>query len=417
MPLTHEDVEAQLNSGGIKRQQAIWYVYQLQYNDLLRKAADYLFESKDYDDHRAVLRVLHAYGESLENYLPDWYLFIDRYMKESTPPDLLKQCFDLAVIWEEQRLMTALIRFASHPLSEVRHAAFEAMSKMGSDIIIPEMLRLISSPRPIFKVYALEGAALYPDARLAPFVLRLLNDPNKSIRIYAIEAVSRNPRLIDQVIRLYTLDSDNEVKQRIVELIGRFGWRSHFYIVQSALGDPSPLVRRSALGAVEQVSDPFSAPYISTQLARESDPELRRLALDVLLLLRKGGGGAGLSSVLEHESDESMRIKAAIIAGLSREYGTAQALIQALMVDLSAAVRLEAANAMGLIRSQKFFEPLKTVILNETEGYEIRSGAILSLLEINRKEGVEFLAQNRERIANLRVRKQIEAILAAESEE
>jgi HEAT repeat protein len=416
-PITEQNVSEMMKSGGVERRQAIWYVYQMRYDGLLRDAAEFLFQSGDYDDHRAILHVFDAYGESLENHLPDWYLFLDRYMNESLPVDILKECFRLMVKWQEHRLMHALARFAYHPLMEVRLAAYEAMSQMKNDILIPVILGMISSERPIYKMYALEGASHYPDRRLEPFMSRLLTDNNKSVRIYAIDAVSVMPNGSDKIVRMFTFDRNEEIRERVVESVAKNSWRQQIYIVQKALADPSPLVRRSALNAIDSLRDGFSAPYISRQLVVETEPDIKGLSLDVLMRLGKGGGGKGLSRILVEEESENLRLKGALTIGVTREYEASDALAHALVHDPSYRVRLESAYAMGRIKNARFRQTLRDVALNANENHDVRTQAILSLVEINVQEAIEFLESNLDSFAEAELKRQAEAILAKLREE
>ena len=125
------------------RRRAIWYIYQNKRHELLPIAAAFLFTSGDIADHKAVLRVFHAYGDELERYLPNWYVILDRYMTADADDEVVLSCIQLAVKWKESRLIHALSRLSRHPQSAVRLAAFQATADLSNDMLIPVLVRLV----------------------------------------------------------------------------------------------------------------------------------------------------------------------------------------------------------------------------------------------------------------------------------
>jgi len=409
-PVERSDIRRQLLLGGEQRRKALWYIYQLQYNDLLRTGVMYLFNSSDYEDHRAILKVLLAYGDTLENYLPDWYVFLDQYMKYSIPDDVLIECFRLIVFWQEQKMMDTLARFSYHPSMQVRLGLFDVMSRMGNDVLLPVLLRLISSDRAVYRMYALEALSRYHDSRLMPHLLKLLDDDSKSVRIYAMEALSNKPEYTENIIRRYTLDKNNEVRARVVEIVAKNNWKQHVYIVHRALSDPSKVVRTAAFNAVKSISDSSSSVYISNQLEQESESPLKNIGLDLLMMLRKGGGGKGISKILLQDEDEKLRLKAALSAGLTFEQGTVDALVRSVESDSSYRVRLEGVNSMGLLKNKKFIPVLQEITLKHQEHYDVRTQALAVLLEIDPAALRSHLKKIKDNVKNPYLLKQADAI-------
>lgn len=385
-------VSGYLESGGLKRRQAIWYIYQKQYNDLLRVAVQYLFESDDYDDHRAIFRVLEVYGFELEHYLPDWYNILDRYMTEEIPDDLLIRAMKLSVTWRERRMMLAIGRLATHPKRNVRVEAFKAMTSLGDDNLLPILLGLANGPRPIDRIYALEGARYYPDNRFQPFLDKLQKDESKSVRLYAIEATAAAVNGSDKdylVVRTYQEERDEEVRERILELIGEYGLRRQNYFLHRALLEDSFLIRRAALKSILKLKDRTASTAISQGLARipssinlQQSGELKELSLEILAKLKSGGGGEGLSNVILYEQSPVLRRKACAVVGIVVEHGAAPTLAQAAVEDKDPTVRMECINAIGLLRDDRYTQVLRNIVENEREVFEVKSQAVVALFQI-----------------------------------
>ena len=415
-PVTREDVVRGLQASGKERRQAIWFVHQLHHHDLLPQAARLLLESDDYGDHRAVLNVFHSYGRSLESYLPDWHLYLDRYIRPGLPDDILLDCVRLADYWRERRLVGALKRLATHPRTRIRKAAFRSISLMKDDNMIPIILTLFASERTVERVYALEAAAMFPDTykRLTPFIMKLFQDPEKSVRIYAIRAFLRQEDAADHghsAVRTLSRDEDPEVRSRILEAIASKGWNKQAYVLHRALTDESPLVRLSSLRAIEKLGDTAGAHYISRRLPDEEDTEVKLQALASLLSLGRSGGGAGLSHLVRYDPDRRVRLKAVMCVGVLEEARGGDALVHALEFDSDEKVREEAASALGDLGREEATAHLLAAIRRADESYDVKTAALLALSRIGGRDAMEGLARLEHSLKDSYFRRRVSAIL------
>lgn len=384
------------NSSGAERRAAIWYVYQENRTDLVKPAAEILLTSDDVEDQRAVLNMLEAFGDQMDAALPLWYLYIDRYMTYDRDERLLMKCMDLVVKWNEQRLMNALGRMAQHPMRPVRNHAFISMALMRNDQVIPIILRLSHSGRAIERMYALEGMRAMSDSRLVPFAERLLQDQNRSVRMYAIPGYAAQPGSDANsyaVTRMFMQESDEEIRERIIETIVSRKWGQHSNLVAQGCSDPSALVRqKSFLGArVFGLS-----PAVSRQLEDETEKPLRALGMDVLLALGNSGGGTGLAHILSSEEDPAFRLRAASLLGLFKERTGLSALHYSVRSDPSEDVRMESADALGEIGDNSSIPVLYQVMSDDAETYAVKSAALSSYLRFlyaDKKGGLISLSE------------------------
>ena len=417
-PMSDTEIISMLARGGEDRRRAVWFVYQLNKHHLLRRAVSYL-KIGEYEDHKAILNVLHIYGLNLESYLPDWYDFLDPFMNVDKPADVLLSCIRLGQYWKEHRLIYAYVRLAEHPNREVRLAAFSAMSTIGNDRLIPVLLRLVNSDKAVFRIYGLEGAYYYADARLAPFVNKLLNDTNPAVRIAAIlaagEQQGENQDLSYQVVKLYVSDPSPEVRERVVEITARKDWRKHSYIVNKAISDSHPDVRLTAIRSLEYMRDGQTPKFLSSQIAIEPEEKIRIRALDAFLILQNGGGGAGLSRMIISEDRADLRLRAVQVSARIKDKGTLQALFTALRQDTSAEVRAEAAMAIAELKEVKISAPvLMEAIKDEQETYDVRTAALLSILSFRSSELISELYTVRGEIKSFPFQKQLDTVLMKE---
>ncbi|MCR9142257.1 MAG: HEAT repeat domain-containing protein [bacterium] len=387
-------IQADLDRGGESRRRAIWYIYQNKQHQLLPAAAAYLFQSEDIEDHKAVLRVFHAYGDELERYLPNWHVILDRYMTPEANDQVVLECIKLTMRWEEGRLIHALNRLAKHPQSSVRLAAFGGTAKLSNDMLIPVLVRLMQSERAVFRIYGLEGIRYFGDKRLWTFLSDALADPSKSVRIYAVQALAEQPNGAERshhLARRYTGERDPEVRGRIIEVIAERRWLRHLSVIHRGVSDGVPLVRKFALDAVESLNDRRAARFISRQLAQEDRRELKLQAMRLLMLLENSGGGSGLRTLLEGDEDPSVRQKAALALGYLKDRSGVFSLARAVQEDEAEAVRMESAGALGNLGDNRANSALIETIRRTDESYEVRSAATLALARIGSKESLRAL--------------------------
>ncbi len=387
-------IEADLQGGGEARRRAIWYIYQNKQHQYLPTAAAFLFRSEDIEDHKAVLRTFHAYGDELERYLPNWHVILDRYMTPEANDQVVLECIKLTMRWEESRLIHALNRLARHPQSAVRLAAFGGTAKLSNDMLIPVLVRLMQSERAVFRIYGLEGILHFGDKRLWTFLQDGLADPSKSVRIYAVQALSKQPNASERshhLARRYGGEPDPEVRARIIEVIADRRWTRHASVIHRGVSDGVPLVRDFALTAVERLSDRRAARFVSRQLAQEDHRDLKIKGMRVLMLLENSGGGNGLRSLLEGDTDPSVRQKAALALGYLKDRSAVFSLARAVQEDEAEAVRMEAAGALGNLGDNRGNRALIETIRRGGESYEVRSAATLALARIGSKESLRAL--------------------------
>lgn len=395
---SHSQVARWLRSGGDSRQEAMGLLRQLGYHDLVRPAAKYLLDSDDPYDHRAVLRMMRGYGDDLEQHLPDWYKFVDKFIDRDKPPDILRDCIDLAEYWKEHRLIHAVAKLAVHPRQSVREKAFAAMTVMENDQIIPVLMRLLTHKRPIYRIYALDALVNFSDKRIASQVQALFDDQSKSVRIYAIKGALEQPESSESsIIRLFRTDPSPEVRRRVVEVIGNRGWGRHRGVVHRAISDSSGLVREAGLDAARRLGDRSAAGAISRQLETETEKHLKLKAIALLMELDRAAGSDGLEARLRDE-DEEVRRRAAVALGVLESRGGIDALHQALLTDQSERVRLEAAGAIGAIGRRDSRFSLLQSIENRQESYAVRSAALVSLMKILGDASLSSLREIRQRM-------------------
>ncbi|MEQ8350450.1 MAG: HEAT repeat domain-containing protein [Leptospiraceae bacterium] len=389
-----KEVLEKLESGGPARRQAIWFIYQNRYDELLRPAIQYLFKSDDFEDHRAILRVFEAYGPGLERFVPDWYRILDRYMNRNVPEDLLLQCIELASSWKEHRMIFALGRMADHPRMKVRLGAYRAMARMGNDNLIPILIRQMKSDRAVHKIYALEGARLYQDERLVPFIRDLLNDPSKSVRIFALKAIVEQHTDQDVsylVARKFQDDHNDEVRARAIEMIGRKGWGRQNYLVHKAVTDSSDVVRWAAVRSAVAMKDRASAAPISRQLRIEKEDELKLAMIEALLDLRMDDSANALAHLLRSDESKNIRQRAAMAIGNLRIRDGGFALIQAIRSDKELEVRLEAAAALGELGDPALAESIIDLLDKPEEDRRVLQLAALAIIRSGSDEKIRKL--------------------------
>ncbi|MCE9599337.1 MAG: HEAT repeat domain-containing protein [Spirochaetia bacterium] len=402
-----DKVAALLDKSGQDRRVGIWYIYQEKRPDLLKRAAEILLTSEDIQDQQAVIEVFDAYGENLESALPEWYVYIDRFLKFGRDEDMLVRAMALGAKWKESRLMEALSRMAAHPMRKVRTSAFRSMAAMRNDQIIPVILKLSQSGRAIERMYALEGMREYGDPRLAPFAERLLQDSNRSVKMYAIPGYATQPGSEGNsylIARMYNQESDEELRERVIQIIVARRWGQHAGLVSQACSDSSPLVRMAAFQGARVFG---LAQSVSRQLENESDPNLRRYGLDTLLFLGNSGGGTGITHILASDEDVTMRLRAATALNLFRERMGLSSLHYSMRLDPIENIRVECADALGEIGDLSSAAILLQSMGDDGESYAVKSAALLSYLRLpltDKRSGLLTLA---DRIRDQRFARQI----------
>ncbi len=400
-----------LDAGGEKRLDAIRFVTDGPHYELLNKLVSLLVETDSSEEQRAILKALISLKVPLENYVPNWDLYVDQYIQPERSDDLLIIASRLVLLKKEHRLMPAMIRICRHQSVAVRLVAFQAMASMGNDRLIPALLSLFASDLAMDRVYALEGAFYYHDNRIQPFVFKALSDENKSVRIHAIVALSSEPSMAAAIANRYYQDDDGEVRGNIVRTIVDSGWRQYSSIVYRAITDDDAKVRWEAMEGVQRWRDRNALSFISRALRKECEPELQRIALQTFLLLGGDGGGEGVNYLMENDPDPSIRQMAAMTAGYLKSRASLRSLVSVVLEDPDSDVRAEAADALGRISDPYAIGYLDRVIANGRELEEVRSAALAALLNIKSGDSVLRLTALLDRAPRGALQSQLERIV------
>ncbi len=214
-----------------------------------------------------------------------------------------------------ERTVSLLLELLHDERPEMRRTAAESLGKIGDQRAADSILPLIHDPASVVReASVLAMGRLKPTATegLVALLTQGLEDPVESVRqaaVVAIGEIEPGPRLLEPVVGLLRSsdatirraavlallqvdssqsvpalvaagrDSDAEVRQGIVALVGEWGGTAVSPWLRERLAhDPSPGVRAEAAYRLGMLSDPDSRAALSTTVAKDPDSGVRRWA-------------------------------------------------------------------------------------------------------------------------------------------
>ncbi|RME89518.1 MAG: HEAT repeat domain-containing protein [Candidatus Hydrogenedentota bacterium] len=319
--------------------------------------------------------------------------------ESKTDLERIKRTIRLTGYLRKKDLLTFLLPYIAHPLSEIRKEAYKAMATMKDDRIIPWIVTLFESQNPLERTYALDALYYISDDRTLALLLKALKDPNKSVRYYAIKTLEKMKRTeaLPYYYAILSSDADAEVKVKAIEAIARLKPRNGMYPILRTLSDKSPYVRRAAILALREYKNSNTAYPVSQHLAQETSTELQLLQIRFLLDLHQSGGMAGLNKMMLSANTEKNRLWAIYATGEIQDARGVNTLLK-LLSDKSDKIRAEAAIALGKFRLDRTAPFLFKLLANKSEVYSVRSAALEALVKVNSDKviGSLFLLSEKE---------------------
>ncbi len=269
------------------------------------------------------------------------------------------------------------------PMSEVRERAAIALKDSGDDRILPVILNLSKSSKPIDRIYLLEALKHLYDIRFQKLVIAFLNDGNKSVRIYALQCATDNNirESIPVIKRLVTNDDNDEVRKRSIESLAYFRDSGSGFIIASVLKEGKKDLSLTAIRALRDLKYSSAAGPISELLLSEKDREIKAAAIDALSGFGRAGNIDGLRQIITKDEDPVMRIKAINALGeISEERYTIE-LLTITLSDSDYRIRGEGCSALGKLKKSRPSALLLNQIRGDSSRY-VRSAALYSLEKI-----------------------------------
>jgi len=214
-----------------------------------------------------------------------------------------------------ERTVSVLLELLRDETPEMRRTAAESLGKIGDPRAVDSILPLMHDPAAIVReASVLAMGRLKPTAADGVVVLftQALEDPIESVRQaagVAIGEIEPGPHLLQPVVGLLRSsdatirravarallqvdssqsvpalveagrDSDAEVRQGIVAVVGEWGGATAFpWIRDRLVEDPSPGVRAEAAYRLGMLSDPEAKAALNTTIAKDPDSGVRRWA-------------------------------------------------------------------------------------------------------------------------------------------
>jgi len=339
-----------------------------------------IINENDYDDCQNNVKELKTH--SLRKTIPHWISILEKTQIYELKKDIIEYIAPV----NDKRVIVPFAKQLSSPFHNVRKSAAIALQRNASDRIYPFILRLTSSSNPVYKIYFIEAMNYLYDTRFYHLLTNMLKDPNKSIRIYVLKCLRANRlnEAINMIRNLALYDSNDEVKENAIELIGYLRDRGSQHVLFRTLNYGNRNVRLITVQSLNKIGLHNAAVPLSNRLNVENDNTIKDRILESLIKLRKGGNISGLKRILFNDQNEDLKIKAAYTMGLIRENRVISALIRG-SNDSSFKVRAEIANSLGNYKAGGIIEQLISLIRYDKKRY-VKSAAIYSLKRINNRK-------------------------------
>lgn len=227
----------------------------------------------------------------------------------------LASCVQDSPLSSKERTVPLLLEMLRDEGSETRRTAADSLGKIGDPRVADSILPLIQDPAAVVREASVRAMGrLKPTAtdELVSLLMQALGDPVESVRqaaIVAIGEIEPGSRLLEPVVGLLRSsdtairraavrallqvdssqfvpalvaagrDSDAEVRQGIVAVVGEWGGSSVAQWLRERLAqDPSPGVRAEAAYRLGTFSDPDTRAALNMTVTKDPDSGVRRWA-------------------------------------------------------------------------------------------------------------------------------------------
>jgi HEAT repeat protein len=131
----------------------------------------------------------------------------------------------------------------------VRIAALQALGKIGGDRVIPDLLKALADPDSMVRKNAIMVLGDLRNVRTIPHLIKQLTDLEMSK--YAFEALLKFSRTgLPWLHRILKGSFSLEVRERVIDLIGKIGDSKSVEPLLEMLEDPTPAIRLAAIDSL-----------------------------------------------------------------------------------------------------------------------------------------------------------------------
>ncbi|MCB1143976.1 MAG: HEAT repeat domain-containing protein [Leptospiraceae bacterium] len=332
-----------------------------------------------------IINLYESYGNELEEYHPGAIEDYEWVVNNLSDEFLVSQIVNIFRIRKDKRLIYPVISLITHRNLDVRLAAFNYLETFKDDRALPYILELGNSEVSINRYYYLEALNYISDERATIHVLKLLNDPSPALRMEAIAVVDKlNLKDKQQlVLKMARKDNNYEVRKSATVFARNSNQRFRTDIFQGGIDDDHPEVRKEALKSIITFKDARYASNVSKMMEKESESQLRSLAIDALIAMNNHGGGGGLSVALLNDSDSQVRKKSAFAAAKLSAKTVLPSLLTSLEKEPTVYVRLEVTKSLGILKEKKAVPGFLKILSSPQEDRNLRTEVLASLDQIN----------------------------------
>jgi HEAT repeat protein len=191
--------------------------------------------------------------------------------------------------WKSAQVAGAIAPLITHRQAVVRNLAGELLVFMGSDAV--ECLLPYCHVNDVdTQKFAIDVLGLIHDPAVAPHLFRVMENKDDNVAFAGVEAVG-NCRIPTAVEKLKDLYERREILRHvIIESLGKIGDRDSLEFLFQHFYDDDPLIRFAVLEALGAVGDDTVIPTLLLYADQQSEPNLRRMALQSLVELIKKSG-------------------------------------------------------------------------------------------------------------------------------
>ncbi|PJZ31219.1 hypothetical protein CH378_03195 [Leptospira kmetyi] len=338
-------------------------------------------------EERTQIAVLKLFSEldELDSLAPNWVNALDAVFQKTTNVTLKKEILLLAEKKKEKRLIYSVIAAFSDPETPVRTLSYRLMHLLKDDRALPILLDMSLSKDPVQRMYFLESSLIIKDERIQNQIHKLANDESSGVRKKYLIAINRlgMTEKFSQFQKSATSDPDDDVKMVALEILKNKKNRQYISLFYKGLTDSNPDLRRISLEALLIFQDKQGAKAISDQLAKEDTLFLKARMIDLLLDLGNNGGGQGILAVLTNGEEPELRTKAAYAVGKLGANTSAVELTKILSEEKENMVKWQLIHSLGELKEKNAVPALLVLARNSREKLNLRIEAVATIRAIN----------------------------------
>ncbi len=231
--------------------------------------------------------------------------------------------------------------------SQIRLISIEALKELGSEHAVELIIPVLNDTDHLVLMKSIDALGQLGDNRAVGPLIQVLSDTDPGVRTSAAHALGKlaGEQAVEPLARTAFEDTESSIREEATLALGKIGCiQAVKSLIQIRVSGNTDLISKTTSALKEQDKDRVLEASIQVLEAKDTDPKVRRVVVDVLGITKNNRAVGPLVQALE-DNDPSVRKAATESLGRIDDGQIVGPLVQALE-DIDSYVRCEASKSL-----------------------------------------------------------------------